>query len=41
MGFTKFISYLNPFSTTRRKRHKTKRQKKQNRRSRRHIIRGG
>jgi hypothetical protein len=41
MGITKFLSFLNPFSTTRKRRHKTRRQKKHKRRTMRHIMRGG
>ncbi len=41
MGFTKFISFLNPFSTTRRMKHKTTRQKKHKRRTVRRVMRGG
>ena len=40
MGFTKFLSSLNPFSTTRRRKRKTRRQKK-HKRTRRNIMRGG
>ena len=41
MGFTKFFSSLNPFSTTRRKRPRTRRQKRHNTRTRRRIMKGG
>ena len=40
MGFTKFFNSLNPFSTTRRKKHRTRRQRK-HKRTRRNIMRGG
>jgi len=41
MGFAKFFSFLNPFSTTRKRKHKTKRQKKYKRRTMRRVMRGG
>jgi hypothetical protein len=41
MGFTKFLSFLNPFSTTRKRKHKTRRQKKHKRRTIRRAMRGG
>jgi len=42
MRFIKFISFLNPFSTTRKRKHtKTKRRRKHKRRTMRHVMRGG
>ena len=41
MGFTKFLSFLNPFYTTRKRKHKTRRQKKHKRRTIRRAMRGG
>ncbi len=40
MGFTKFFSLFNPFSTTRKRKRKTRRQRK-NKRTRRNVMRGG
>lgn len=39
MRLTKFLSFLNPFSTTRRRKHKTRRHKKHKRTRR--NMRGG
>jgi hypothetical protein len=42
MGIINFISFLNPFSTTRKRKHnKIKRQKKHKRRTMRRVMRGG
>ncbi len=41
MGFMKFPSFLNPFSTTRRRKRKTIRHKKTKRRTKRRVMRGG
>lgn len=39
MRLTKFLSFFNPFSTTRRRKHKTRRQRKHKRTRR--NMRGG
>jgi len=41
MGFMKFTSFFNPFSTTRRRKYNTRRQKKNKRRTKRRQMRGG
>jgi hypothetical protein len=41
MGFTKLLSFFNPFSTTRKRKQKTRREKKHKRRTMRRVMRGG
>jgi len=41
MGFNKFLSFKNLFSTTRRRKRKTMRHKKNKRRTMRRTMRGG
>ena len=42
MGFTKFFSSLNPFTTTRKRKRNTKKQKqKRKTRTKRRFMRGG